>query len=66
MILWAYPREYKDKKSASQNTRNPNKFTYLSYGSPVYWVARGYVVLDRASFPIIGAGKDEPNDTFIH
>ena len=66
MILWAYPREYKDKKSASQNTRNPKKFTYLSYGSPVYWVARGYVVLDRASFPIIGAGKDEPNDTFIH
>ena len=28
MILWAYPREFKDKNSASQNTQNPNEFTY--------------------------------------
>jgi dipeptidyl aminopeptidase/acylaminoacyl peptidase len=64
MVLWAYPREYKDKSSASQNTKNPNKFTYLYYGSPIYWVAKGYVVLDAASFPIVGAGDEEPNDTF--
>lgn len=65
MILWAYPREYKDKNSASQNTNNPNEFTYPYYGSMVYWVARGYVVLDDASFPIVGVGDTEPNDTFI-
>ena len=47
MILWAYPREYKDLSSASQNTSNPNKFTYPYYGSPIYWVTRGYVVLDQ-------------------
>ena len=64
MILWAYPREFKDKSSAGQNTQNPNSFTYPWYGSPIYWVTKGYVVLDDASFPIVGEGDEEPNDTF--
>ncbi len=64
MILWAYPREFKDKSSAGQNTNNPNEFTYPYYGSMVYWVTKGYVVLDDASFPIIGENKTEPNDDF--
>ena len=49
MILWAYPREYKDRNSASQNNKNPNRFTSPYYGSMVYWVTKGYVVLDDAS-----------------
>ncbi len=64
MILWAYPREYKDKNSAGQNTSNPNEFIYHYYGSPIYWVTQGYVVLDGAAFPIVGEGEEEPNDTF--
>ncbi|MEM6726719.1 MAG: S9 family peptidase, partial [Bacteroidota bacterium] len=64
MIMWAYPVEYKDKASAGQNTTNPNEFVYPYYGSPVYWVTRGYVVLDDAAFPIIGEGDEEPNDSF--
>lgn len=64
MIMWAYPVEYKDKASAGQNTTNPNEFVYPYYGSPVYWVTRGYVVLDDAAFPIIGEGEEEPNDSF--
>lgn len=64
MILWAYPREYKDKASAGQTTSNPNSFIYPYYGSPVYWVTRGYVVLDAAAFPIVGEGDTEPNDSF--
>jgi len=64
MILWAYPREYKDKNSASQNTQNPNEFTFPSWGSPIYWVTKGYVVLDDAAFPIIGEEDAQPNDTF--
>ena len=64
MILWAYPREFKDKNSASQSTSNPNEFIYPYYGSPIYWVTRGYVVLDDAAFPIVGEGDEEPNDTF--
>ena len=64
MILWAYPREFKDKSSASQNTKNQNRFTYPYYGSMVYWITKGYVVLDDASFPIVGEAEVEPNDSF--
>lgn len=64
MIMWAYPREYKDKASAGQSSQSPNAFTYPYYGSMVYWVTRGYVVLDDASFPIVGEGDEEPNDSF--
>jgi len=64
MILWAYPTEFKDKSSAGQSTQNPNEFTYPYYGSMIYWVTRGYVILDDASFPIVGEGDEEPNDTF--
>lgn len=65
MIMWAYPREFKDKNSASQVTSSSNEFTYPWYGSPIFWVNRGYVVLDDAAFPIIGEGDDQPNDQFI-
>lgn len=65
LLIWAYPEEFKDKNSAGQTTQNPNEFTFPYYGSFVYWVTRGYAVLDDASFPIIGEGTTEPNDTFI-
>jgi len=65
LIIWAYPTEYKDKSSAGQSTQNPNEFTYPFYGSMIYWVTKGYVVLDNASFPIVGEGETEPNDTYI-
>jgi dipeptidyl aminopeptidase/acylaminoacyl peptidase len=65
LLIWAYPAEFKDKISAGQNDKNPNEFTFPNYGSFVYWVTKGYAVLDDASFPIIGEGTTEPNDTFI-
>ncbi len=64
MLLWAYPREFKDKASASQVTSNPNEFTYIYWASPIFWVTRGYAVLDDAAFPILGEGNEEPNDSF--
>jgi dipeptidyl aminopeptidase/acylaminoacyl peptidase len=65
LLIWAYPEEFKDKSSAGQNKQNPNEFTFPYYGSFVYWVTKGYAVLDDASFPIIGEGTTEPNDTFM-
>ena len=65
LLIWAYPAEYKDKATAGMSTKNANTFTFPSYGSFIYWVSKGYAVLDDASFPIIGEGKTEPNDTFI-
>src|SRR5690606_25036177 len=65
LLIWAYPREYKDKATAGQSTNNPKEFTFPNYGSFVYWVSKGYAVLDNAAFPIVGEGTAEPNDTFI-
>ena len=65
LLIWAYPAEFKDKNSAGQNDKNPNEFTFPYYGSFVYWVMKGYAVLDDASFPIIGEGTTEPNDNFM-
>lgn len=65
LLIWAYPTEYKDKATAGMSSKNENSFTYPYYGSFVYWVTKGYAVLDDAAFPIIGEGDQEPNDTFI-
>lgn len=65
LLIWAYPLEYKDKSSAGQSDLNPNEFTFPSYGSFIYWVTRGYAVLNDAAFPIVGEGTSEPNDTFV-
>lgn len=65
MLMWAYPQEFKDKSSAGQVTSSPNEFMYIWYGSPIFWINRGYVILDDVSFPIVGEGDEEPNDTFI-
>jgi dipeptidyl aminopeptidase/acylaminoacyl peptidase len=65
VFMWAYPTEYKSADEAGQVKESPFKFTQLFYGSPIYWAARGYAILDNASFPIVGEGDNEPNDTFI-
>lgn len=65
MLLWAYPREFKSAEAASQVKGSPYRFTRLSWGSPIYWVTRGYAILDNADMPIVGEGDKEPNDTFI-
>ena len=65
MLLWAYPREFKSAAAANQIKGSPYRFTRLSWGSPIYWVTRGYAILDNADMPIVGEGAKEPNDTFI-
>ncbi len=65
LLIWAYPEEFKDKSSAGQNRLNPNEFTFPNYGSFIFYVVNGYAVLDDASFPIVGEGNEEPNDSFI-
>jgi len=65
MIMWAYPKEFKDKQSAGQVSNSPFEFIYPWYGSLIFWVNKGYIVLDDVSFPIIGEGDKQPNDSFI-
>jgi dipeptidyl aminopeptidase/acylaminoacyl peptidase len=64
-FVWAYPREFKSADAAGQIKGSPYAFTRLSWGGPIYWVMRGYAVLDNASMPIVGEGNAEPNDTYV-
>lgn len=64
-LVWAYPREFKSEKAASQLKGSKHSFTRISSGSPIYWVTRGYAVIDNASMPIVGEGTAEPNDSFV-
>jgi dipeptidyl aminopeptidase/acylaminoacyl peptidase len=65
IVMWAYPIEYKSKLEAAQVRGSKYTFTTPGWGSPVYWVTQGYVVLDNAEMPIVGDGSNEPNDNFI-
>jgi dipeptidyl aminopeptidase/acylaminoacyl peptidase len=64
-FLWAYPAEFKSKNTAGQVKGSPYTFTRINWGSPIYWVVRGYAILDNASIPIVGEGESEPNDTYV-
>jgi len=64
-LIWAYPREFKSQSAASQVKGSKYTFTRISSGSPIFWVMRGYAVVDNASMPIVGEGDLEPNDTYI-
>jgi dipeptidyl aminopeptidase/acylaminoacyl peptidase len=65
MLMEAYPTEYKDDKAAGQVQESPHKFINIGWSSPLFWVTRGYAILENAQFPIIGKGNSEPNDTYI-
>ncbi len=64
-FLWAYPAEFKSKEAAGQVDGSPYSFTRIGWGSAIYWVVRGYAILDNAPIPIVGEGETEPNDTYV-
>jgi dipeptidyl aminopeptidase/acylaminoacyl peptidase len=65
LLMEAYPTEFKDKAAAGQVDDSPYRFVSFNWGSPVFWAVRGYAVLEDAKSPIVGQGKEEPNDTYI-
>lgn len=64
-LFWAYPEEFKSKGNAGQVKGSQYTFTKISSGSPIYWVTRGYAILNNATIPIVGEGDQEPNDTYV-
>ncbi len=65
VLMWAYPREYKDADAAGQVVGSPYAFVRVHPSSPVLWVTRGYAVFYNVSMPVIGEGDEEPNETFV-
>lgn len=66
VFIWAYPAEYNSAADAAQVRGSEHRFTFVSGGSPVFYVTQGYAVLNNAEMPIVATGKDsKPNDNFI-
>ena len=65
VLMWAYPREYNSASDAGQVRGSQYTFTMINYGSPVFWVTRGFCVMDNVEMPIVGSKGVEPNDNFI-
>ncbi|TKC03886.1 alpha/beta hydrolase family protein [Pedobacter frigoris] len=65
VLLWAYPREFNSASDAAQIRGSKDRFTTISWASPIYWVTQGYAVLDNAEMPIVAAADKKPNDTFV-
>ncbi|NRR33484.1 S9 family peptidase [Oxalobacteraceae bacterium] len=65
LLMWAYPQEFKSASAASQTTGSPYQFNAVSYWGPAAFLAMGYAVLDNPSFPIVGQGEVEPNDSYL-
>ncbi len=65
VLMWAYPAEFKSAADASQVSGSPHRFNAISYWGPQAFLAKGYVVLNDPTMPIVGEGDAEPNDTYI-
>jgi dipeptidyl aminopeptidase/acylaminoacyl peptidase len=66
VFIWAYPAEYNSAADAAQIRGSEHRFTYLSGGSPVFYVTQGYAVLNNAEMPIVASSENgKPNDNFI-
>ncbi|MBN9295749.1 MAG: S9 family peptidase [Filimonas sp.] len=66
VVMWAYPREFNSAADAAQVRGSENKFTTVSWASPIFYVTQGYAVLDNTEMPIVATSADKkPNDNFI-
>lgn len=63
-LVWAYPLEFTDAATAGQVSGSPNRFTQIGGTSHLFMALEGYVVLDDATMPVVGA-PDVVNNTFI-
>lgn len=66
VLMWAYPREFNSAADAAQVRGSNDRFTTISWASPIFWVTQGYAVLDNAEMPIVALDSSKkPNDNFI-
>ena len=64
LIVWAYPREFNDKKTAGQVSGSPSRFTRMNGISHLTLLTQGYAIMDAATMPVVG-DPETMNDTFI-
>jgi dipeptidyl aminopeptidase/acylaminoacyl peptidase len=64
VVIWAYPLDYGDAATAGQVRGTTERFTKLMASDPVWFVLRGYAVLQGATMPVIG-DPETMNDTYV-
>jgi dipeptidyl aminopeptidase/acylaminoacyl peptidase len=64
LVVWAYPREFSDPRTAGQVGGSPYRFTRIGGSSHLFFLTQGYAIMDSATMPVIG-DPETMNDTFI-
>lgn len=64
LMVWAYPREFNDVRTAGQISSNPYQFTTMRGITHLTLLTQGYAIMDAATMPVIG-DPETMNDTFI-
>jgi dipeptidyl aminopeptidase/acylaminoacyl peptidase len=64
LVIWAYPLDYGDAATAGQVRGTTERFTRLTAADPIWFVLRGYAVLQNATMPVIG-DPETMNDTYV-
>ena len=64
LLVWAYPREFNDAKTAGQISGSPSRFTSMRGITHLTFLTQGYAIMDAATMPVIG-DPETMNDTFI-
>ncbi|MBY0507400.1 MAG: prolyl oligopeptidase family serine peptidase [Bryobacteraceae bacterium] len=63
-VVWAYPREYNDPETAGQVSGSTNRFTMIGGMSHLFFLLRGYAILDDAAMPVVG-DPETVNNTYV-
>jgi dipeptidyl aminopeptidase/acylaminoacyl peptidase len=64
LVIWAYPLDYGDAATAGQVRGTTERFTRLNASEPVWFVLRGFAVLQNATMPVIG-DPETMNDSYV-
>ncbi|HXZ63926.1 MAG TPA: prolyl oligopeptidase family serine peptidase [Streptosporangiaceae bacterium] len=64
LLIWAYPLDYGDAATAGQVRGTTERFTRLIASDPIWFVLRGYAVLQGATMPVIG-DPETMNDSYV-
>jgi dipeptidyl aminopeptidase/acylaminoacyl peptidase len=66
VYMWAYPIEFNSAADAGQVRGSKDRFTTLSWGSPIFYVTQGFAILDNVEMPIVSLDSTKkPNDNFL-
>ncbi len=63
-VVWAYPLEYNDADTAGQISGSTQRFTTITGMSHLFFLLRGYAILDNAAMPVVG-DPETVNNTYL-